>query len=266
MDENTSIIDRLKDVWDRVAPIRFLLTVKGNDKMVKDFFKCIKKLGLVGGFQIIESTRKKGNISQVSLDIFRSHWKAAMDSQKRFPGQTVAIFEDDCRPLLPTDKNYKEMQQRLLVALEYISTINQKKWQILNLGQVGMGPMFKIPKVPIVMTSFPFASQSYLINGYYLQQMLEKIHKKDWRFPWAVEGFLKVPLERKLAIYPNVTKQCIVPRMQKKLFKDAFTFHECASVSNNFMIVVPFIIIGLVLVIIVIAVIVIIKKKRKKQQ
>lgn len=208
-----SIMNRLVAAWNKVAPVRYLLTVEGNKDMVKEFFFHMKSLRLDGGFTVIYSKRKKGSFKEVSNDIFYTHWKAAMDANIRFPGQTIAIFEDDCRPLQDSDSNYQGIQERLLTSLEYISKRNPKKWQTLNLGQLAAGPIFKVPKVPMVISSFPFSSQSYLINGYYLGKMLKDIKKEKWKFPWAVEGFLKVPIWRKLAIYPNVTKQCVIPRM-----------------------------------------------------
>ena len=226
-------IDKLTSLWNELFPIRYLLTLENSLDKENAFFESMSKLGLTReGFTIIRSKKIDGSFFQVCDDIYRTHHQVTLDSLNKNPGKNIAIFEDDCRPTSDED-NIK----RLIECFEYIKSLPSKDWQILNLGQTAAGPVFPIKDKPIIVkTSIPIAAQSYIINGYYVKEMIEYCPENNWKFPWNVEAFITIPLYRKLAIYPNVTQQIVVPRIQKffPIMKD-MTYDQVATKLNNVM-------------------------------
>lgn len=266
MDEN-SMKEELKSLWNELAPHRYLLTLKDKDHVVNEFFTSMKTLGISKrGFVIMRNDKISGGFWDVCKDIYASHWKAANDaSQKVDENGAVAIFEDDCRPLTEKDSHHEGSTERLLQAFRYIKKLDRKDWQILNLGSVSFGPIFKIKDQPLVTTSIPFASQSYIINGYYLKRMLKTIDKQHWKIPWSVEMFVTIPTKRKFAVYPNVTRQCVIPRAQKTVFGET-SFHDFATTSHRLMFYLPWILLAILVVLIVIIVTVWLIKLKSKNQ
>src|SRR5690606_14996938 len=207
------------------------------------------------GFVIMRNEKSSGGFWNTCKDIYLSHWKAANDaSHKVDENSAVGIFEDDCRPLSDEDSHNDGAVERLIQAFRYIKTLDKKDWQILNLGSVSFGPIFTVKDQPLVTTSIPFASQSYIINGYYLKQMLKKIDQQHWKIPWSVEMFITIPTKRKFAVYPNVTGQCEIPRAQKAVFGNETSFHTFAIVSHRLMFFLPWILLAIFIILIVIIV------------
>lgn len=252
---NDTSLKELKSLWDKFVPHRYLLTLKDKEHVVNEFFTSMKSLGLSKkGFIIMRNEKKSGGFWDVCKDIYLSHWKAASDaSQKVDENSAVGIFEDDCRPLTSDDSHHEGAVDRLLQAFRYIKNLDRKDWQILNLGSVSFGPIFKIKDQPLVNTSLPFASQSYIINGYYLKRMLKEIDQNHWKIPWSVEMFITVPARRKFAVYPNVTRQCVIPRAQKVMFGDT-SFHDFATTSHRLMFFLPWILLAIFIILIVVIV------------
>lgn len=228
---------RLTEVWDTLFPIRYLLTLENSEEKEEAFFESMKLLGLNrNGFHIIRSKKIEGSFMQICNDIYKTHYKAVREANDLYPNTSIAIFEDDCRPV---DDCFAAF--RLVHAFHHLKS--KKDWYVFNLGQTAMGPIFRDGSYrPVVLTSMPLAAHSYILNGKHIPDMLKKYSENKWKAPWAVEIMLTVHPKYKLAVYPNVTQQIVVPRSQKCFpVIRHMTFDQFSSKCNTFMLRCPWI-------------------------
>lgn len=262
IENNTQI---LKDLWNEIAPIRFLLTLKlHNGAKEAEFFESMKLLGLFKSekFFIIESEKAKRK-EDVNKEIFKTHWEVSNKSNIEFPGSSIVIFEDDCRIVpfrkkkdkfdeekyysLSLEHNIK-CQKRLIDSFNYILSLPKEKWALLNLGQMATSLTIKLRDQPLMNTHIPMGAQSYILNGFYLPKLLKSIPENKWKRLKIVEGFLCLPMKEKFAVYPNVTYQCVIPR------GNLLDYETSSSVLNNTMQYLPWVVLTIVAVIMIVVI------------
>jgi hypothetical protein len=150
----------------------------------------------------------------------------------------VAFFEDDCR-LVSDDPDARD---RLLRVLQFVreqqdSTYGPAGWALINLGQAALYPCldFNAHK-DMVISPRQMGAQSYIFNGLWLSRLVEAVPRDRWRGPYMVESWKEIPLEYRLAVYPNVTHQSVVPRaIKRNPITRHSTHHQQASFINRVM-------------------------------
>lgn len=209
----------LKSLWDKNVAINYLLTVEGNEQREIEFFESMRHLGLTRDKFIIIKSKKAKDKSKIDKDICQTHYNVTEHAMKNYPNKVFAIYEDDCRVI----DNIEKAQEILIKVLQYtFREKNMQKWILLNLGGVSLGPSFPSTlHKNIVLSSFPWAAHSYLLNGFSKREKIAKLMKnhgnEKWKQPFAVEGWSNFKPTQKWMVNPGITHQCVIPRLQALL-------------------------------------------------
>lgn len=228
-------VELLKQYWNEIAPVQIVLTMddEASNKKVDDFFESMYHFGLTREtVHVYYGNRapQGANQKMFGITIFGNHYDAARYAAENYPGKSVAIFEDDCR-VVPRE-NIDKVQNRLLKTFQYIHSLPQSKWSMLTLGQAALGFCFHASH-PVYYTSRPYAAHSYILNGQKLPTWINEIPRHRWSRPYFVEGFKALPLKEKLAVWPNVTWQCIIPKEMRKITGSFLDFDRGTTMLNQ---------------------------------
>lgn len=134
----------------------------------------------------------------------KSHHKAA-----QFASQFVTpiiIAEDDCR--IANEDAVSEIYK----AVHFLNC-HRPNWKLLAIGHCGLGPIIPLVDYPwLCHSTLPFSGICYILNPKTLSELIRQIPKKNWRRPYMVEGWLKLPLSEKYAFTYSLTTMGNVPK------------------------------------------------------
>lgn len=151
----------------------------------------------------------------------------------------------------------------------FFDSIKDIPWTILHLGQCSLGICIKA-KGNAYYTQKPFGAHSYIINGKELSTLLQTIPKSEWRRPYFTEGFSKIPMKKKLAVFPNITFQYMIPRemeswQDKVVVVRRFDFNTASEIFNILSVYGFWILIAILILIVLIVVYLLIVRKKNKE-
>jgi hypothetical protein len=180
--------------WHDLLPV--ILTCKANEARLQKLIKECHRVG-ISHVNVWYNDATKGSKSD---RVFAGHYdivKAAYENSDK----DVFVMEDDCQFL------FDDAGQRILDA--YDTAVRSNKWTVLFAGHVPMGLLWKRWD-GLYTTSFPYAAHSYILNRKNVGKMLQT-PKAKWKRPWMTEGYLSLPVAEKVAIYPAITTQSVLP-------------------------------------------------------
>jgi hypothetical protein len=248
-------VDQLRELWDQYVPIRYLLTLKGSDREA-GFLNSMEKIGLDRSKFIIIRSDKAKNKEEIDNEIFYSHYQVTKDALNNHSGKNFMIFEDDCRVI---DDTNLAKSVTLNALRDVFSPKNSSKWMVVNLGGVSLGPTRKSFASKYVRYSGNmWAAHSYILNGSERASKLADLMKKyegygKWKRPVAVEGWSKFSGKEKWMITPNITHQCVIPRVQALIpLAKNMNFQDAVPVWNNITFAITYTIIACIIVLVVI--------------
>jgi hypothetical protein len=193
--------------WDSTFPFIALLTAKGKEDRVADFFQDGSRFGMTPKVVRVYTFEKNCfGSNDISTEITRSHGKIMQDALAAGAPYAL-IFEDDSRFF----GNASEANLDNLV-----SWMQKKagKWDIVYLGCVHIVPPVPVAK-GIRWTAAPLLSHSYVITAPFMQRYLEFVERSKTR-PIGIYNtvdfwFARTGL-RKFSAHPQLCYQCEIPR------------------------------------------------------
>jgi len=183
------------NTWHDLLPV--ILTCKANEARLQKLIKECHRVG-ISHVNVWYNDASKGSKSD---RVFAGHYdivKAAYENSDK----DVFIMEDDCQFL------FDDAGQRILDAHD--TAVRSGKWTVLFAGHVPIGPMWRRWD-GLYTTTFPYAAHSYILNRKRVGTFLKIIPKSKWMRPYMGEGYLNVPIKEKLAVYPALTTQNLLP-------------------------------------------------------
>lgn len=187
-------------------------------------------------YQILSFFNELWKRQSLEEDYVREH-----DSKKnRSEEYHLMVLEDDC------EFTTQNIIQLLEEYLNHISSCEQR-WTTIHLGHCPLGPLIPFHK-NLFYSTFPWTAHCYLINGASLNKLLNENHKREWKRPYALEGWLCVSSMEKFAFSPPLATQTILPKeiRQIPILNDISLMCFC-ELLDFVMMVIPILLVILVI-------------------
>lgn len=186
---------------------------------------------------IVASTK---DVPTVHRAICNSHWRVLREhvgGDRR--SEHILVMEDDCmlvsrrrrRPktktateVAPTATTTATVWQMIQNTLELLG----ERWDVLMVGHVPVLPTVLVHS-NIVWSPFPMTSHCYVLRSQTAQRLVNTLpEEKHWGRPHTIEGWFKIPLFRKFAMYPSPIIQTEMPKEIASLKHMPPTIGMCA--------------------------------------